>query len=297
MNSEEPRIYQRKFHILRVLLTHVQPDIGKFPVEFYGTFYNNRDKAKEGMENDHCPFLNSTCKKRRKSQGESIGTCSVGYRGRGQAEYRPHCICPHRFETDSVLGELRDLLIKDGEYFTTPEVPLLGASIDYVVGKKSPENEVLDFAGVEIQALDTTGSVWDYREAYFDDEMNMETVDQTYGINWTMSLTKTMMQQAFKKGQVFRDWGEKLVFLVQDVSIGYLRDNYDASGLRDARPEDPIHFYTYSLIYNYDTDEYEWEINEKLSADIEGVTGMMVAPDDQTPPSRQEFAELVGNRL
>lgn len=275
----------------------MQPEIGKYPVEFYGHFYSNRDEAEQGREDDHCPFLGGTCKKRRKSEGESIGTCSVGYRGRGQEEYRPHCICPHRFETEAVLGELESLLIDDGEYFATPEVPLLGASIDYVVGKKSSDGTVLDFAGVEIQALDTTGSVWDYREAYFDDDRDMEEVDQTYGINWAMSITKTMMQQAFKKGQVFNDWGETLVFLLQDVSIEYLRDNYDASGLRSARDDDPVHFFTYSLIYNYGTEEYEWEIDEHLSADIEGVTKMMVAPDDQTPPTRGEFAELVGERL
>jgi hypothetical protein len=134
------------------------------------------------MEADYCPFLDSTCKKRRKSQGESIGTCSVGYRGRGQTEYRPHCICPHRFETSGVLDEIEPLFTEEGEYFTTPEVPLLGTSIAYVASKRAADGTVLDFAGVEIQALDTTGSVWDYREAYFDDEEQMECVDGTYGL-------------------------------------------------------------------------------------------------------------------
>jgi len=275
----------------------MQPEIGKYPIEFYGSFHGNKDGALEGKEKDHCPFLNSTCKKRRKSQGESIGTCSVGYRGQGQEKYRPHCICPHRFETETVFNELQDVLVDDGEYFITSEVPLLGTSIDYVIGKKSSDGTVLDFAGVEIQSLDTTGSVWEYREAYFDDDRDMKDVNQTFGINWAMSLTKTMMQQAFKKGEVFRDWDENLVFLVQDVSIEYLRDNYNASGLRSVQQDDPIHFYTYSLIYNYKTEKYEWEIDEKLSADIEGVTGMMVAPDDQSPPTRKEFVRLIMGRL
>lgn len=275
----------------------MQPEIGKFPVEFYGHVYSNRRDAVRGMEDDYCPFLGSTCKKRRKSRGESIGTCTVGFRGRGQAEYRPHCICPHRFETDRVLSHIEHLLVDEGEYFATPEVPLLGASIDYIVGKQSPDGAVLDFAGVEIQALDTTGSVWDYRESYFDDVQRMADVDQTYGINWAMSLTKTMMQQAYKKGRVFRDWGEKLVFLLQDVSIEYLRDNYDASGLRRARSEDPVHFLTYSLDYDSDIENYQWEFEDHLSADIEGVTGMMVAPDDQQPPSRGEFVGMIAGRL
>lgn len=275
----------------------MQPDIEKHPVEFYGEFYTNRDAAEEGRKEDHCPFLGSTCKKRRKSEGESIGTCSVGYRGRGQAEYKPHCICPHRFETDEILGDVEELLTDAGEYFTTPEVPLLGTSIDYVAGKRDSSGKVIDFAGVEIQALDTTGSVWPYREAYYDDSESMDDTDGTFGINWAMSLTKTMMQQAFKKGKVFRDWDENLIFLVQDVSIDYIRDNYDDSGLRSARSDDPVHFYSYSLDYDYEKERYCWEPDEKLSADIEGVTNMMVAPEDQQPPTRNEFCNTVADRF
>ena len=275
----------------------MQPDIGKYPVEFYGEFYANREEAEEGMEEDHCPFLGDTCKKRRKSAGESIGTCSVGYRGQGQAEYKPHCICPHRFETDEVLSEVESLFVDEGEYFVTPEVPLQGTSIDYVAGKMADDGTVLDFAGVEIQALDTTGSVWNHREAYFDDDEEMEDVSKNYGINWAMSLVKTMMQQAYKKGQTFGEWGENLIFLVQDVSIDYIRDNYDASGLRSARDEDPVHFYSYRLDYNYETENYEWQIDEKLSASIDGVTDMMVPPDDEDPPTRGEFCGTLEGRF
>ncbi|KTG09530.1 hypothetical protein AUR64_17335 [Haloprofundus marisrubri] len=275
----------------------MQPDIEKYPVEFYGEFYANREEAKKGMEDDHCPFVDGTCKKRRKSEGESIGTCAVGYRGQGQAEYKPHCICPHRFETPEVLNEIESLFVNEGEYFATPEVPLQGTSIDYVAGKRADDGTVIDFAGVEIQALDTTGSVWNHREAYFDDDADMEDVSKNYGINWAMSLTKTMMQQAYKKGQTFGEWGENLIFLVQDVSIDYIRDNYDASGLRSARKDDPVHFYSYRMDYNHETDNYEWAIDEKLSADIDGVTDMMVPPDDDAPPTRKEFCDTIEKRF
>ena len=277
-------------------MSYMGPEVDKYPVEFYGEFYANRQEAREGMEDDHCPFLGGTCKKRRKSEGESIGTCSVGYRGRGQEEYRPHCICPHRFETEEIFSEIEPLFTDEGSYFTTPEVSLQGTSIDYVAGKRDSDGRVLDFAGVEIQALDTTGSVWPYREAYFEDE-DMEDVDGTYGINWAMSLTKTMMQQAFKKGQVFRDWGENLIFLIQDVSLEYIRDNYDSSGLRGAREDDPVHFYSYSLVYDYDEENYHWELDEKVSSTIEGVSNMMIPPEDDEPPTRAEFCSQVSERF
>ncbi len=275
----------------------MQPTIGKHPVEFYGEFYRNKKAATAGEQDDYCPFLDDTCKKRRKSRGESIGTCSVGYRGRGQDEYKPHCICPHRFETESVLAEIEPLFADEGEFFATPEVPLMGTAIDYVAGKRDEQGTVIDFAGVEIQALDTTGSVWDHREAYFDTDQEMSEVDKTYGINWAMSLTKTMMQQAFKKGKLFRDWGKNLIFILQDVGLEYIRDNYDSSGLRPVRDDDPVHFYSYSLVYQDDTENYEWVIDEKVSADIEGVTNMMVAPPDENAPTRDEFCRTVANRF
>ena len=274
----------------------MSPDIGKYPVEYYGQFYENRSDVEKAESEDYCPFLDDDCKKRTKTTGESIGTCSVGYRGRGQSEYQAHCICPHRFETPEILSEIEPLFVEEGDYFTEPEVPLLGTSIDYIAGKRDSSGEVLDFAGVEIQALDTTGSVWPYREAYFAGE-DMAEADGTYGMNWAMSLTKTMMQQAFKKGQVFRDWGENLIFLIQDVSLDYIRDNYDVSGLRSLDDSDPVHFYAYSLNYDYESEQYKWEIDEKVSSTIEGVTNMMVAPEDQTAPTKRAFQQVIQERF
>ena len=275
----------------------MQPEIGKYPVEFYGEFHGNKEAAERAKENEYCPFLDDKCKKTTKTTDETIGTCSVGYRGRGQSEYKPHCICPHRFETPEIFNEIRPVLVDEGEYFTQPEVPLLGTSIDYVAGKRLPSGEVIDFAGVEIQALDTTGSVSPFREAYFEDGKSMDDTDGRYGMNWAMSLTKTMMQQAFKKGRVFREWGENLIFLVQDVSLDYIRDNYDASGLRPVREDDPVHFYGYEMTYDYEEEDYIWEIDEKLSSTIEGITRMMVDPQDRESPSRDEFCNTIQDRF
>lgn len=268
----------------------MNPDIEKHPAEFYGhPYFADSDESEAAREEEHCPFTDSRCSKRRKSNNDiTIGTCSLGYKGRGESEYRPHVICPKRFYTESVFEPVESLFDNNGETFRVPEVSLFGTSIDFVVGERDESNNVLDFAGVEIQALDTTGSVWEHKQAYENDE-DMTDVDKSYGMNWAMSITKTMMQQAFKKGQAFNEWGEHIIFLIQDVSLDYLRRNANTSQLVEATKEHPVHFYSYSFEYNYETESYEWKIDEKLSSDLEGVSQMMDSDEDEKIPTKEEF--------
>jgi len=277
----------------------MDPDIGKHPVEFYGhPYFDDSDEAEDAYENEICPYLDQKCKKRRKSNNEiTIGTCTVGYRKRGQSEYTPHVICPHRFETDAIFKEIPPLFTDEGELFRVPEVSLLGTSIDYVMGKRDPDTgEILDFAGIEIQALDTTGKVWDHKMAY-EDGRDIEDVEDSYGMNWAMSITKTMMQQAWKKGQAFQEWGENIIFLLQDVSMEYLRQNANTTRLEDAKVENPVHFYSYSLDYDYNDKEYNWSVDEKLSSDLEGVSQMMDSSEDDVPPTSDEFKKSINDKI
>lgn len=116
----------------------MNPDVGKHPTEFYGhPYFSDSDEAEEAREAEYCPFQDKMCTKTRKSNSDiTIGTCSVGYRGRGLDEYKPHVICPDRFETDAVFEPIEELLVDDGEFFRVPEVALFGTSIDYVAGKR-----------------------------------------------------------------------------------------------------------------------------------------------------------------
>lgn len=277
----------------------MDPEIGKHPVEFYGyPYFDNSAEAKRSYKEEHCPFLDQRCKKRRKSNNEiTIGTCTLGYRKRGESEYTPHVICPHRFEADAIFDEIPQLFTTDGELFRVPEISLLGTSIDYVMGKRDPDTgEILDFAGVEIQALDTTGKVWNHKMAY-ETGADMEDVDDSYGINWAMSITKTMMQQAWKKGQAFQEWGENIVFLLQDVSLEYLRQNANTSRLEVAKEENPVHFYSYSLNFDYNDEQYKWAIDEKVSSDLQGISQMMDSSEDDVPPTAEEFKKSIADKI
>jgi len=276
----------------------MEPEIGKHPTEFYGyPHFDDSDEAEESREAEYCPYQDKRCTKRRKSDNDiTIGTCSVGYRGRGLSEYRPHVICPDRFNDDAVFEPLEPLFVDEGELFRVPEVTLMGTSIDFVSGKVDKNGDVIDFAGVEVQALDTTGSVWEHKTNYENGE-DIEDVENSYGMNWAMSITKTMMQQAFKKGQAFSEWDENLIFLIQDVSLDYLRRNANTSQLEGAKPENPVHFYAYSLEYDYETSGYEWSLSEKVSTDLEGVSQMMDSDEDEKIPTKDNFKDSIKKKF
>jgi hypothetical protein len=97
-----------------------------------------------------------------KSQSQpeiAIGTCSVGYSDYSQGII----ICPHRLlERQQVFVDCLHLLTRHepgNELHIVPEVSIPGGSVDYVL-VSARERKVADFVGIELQTLDTTGSVW-----------------------------------------------------------------------------------------------------------------------------------------
>ena len=107
-----------------------------------------------------CPFLNKRCYKVRKSDPDtSIGTCAVRY---GRAP-EPVVICPARLlERRQIFTDCLHLLTvhePGNELHIVSEVAVPGGSVDYVLVSVR-DGRVKDFAGIELQTLDTTGTVW-----------------------------------------------------------------------------------------------------------------------------------------
>lgn len=111
-----------------------------------------------------CPYLDRKCIKVRKSQPEvSIGSCSVLY-GKGQ---RQIVICPNRLlERRQVFTDCLHLLTlhePGNELHIVPEVSVPGGSVDFFL-VSARNGRVKDFVGIELQTLDTTGTVWPARQ-------------------------------------------------------------------------------------------------------------------------------------
>ncbi|GAB4284029.1 MAG: hypothetical protein Fur0025_14520 [Oscillatoriaceae cyanobacterium] len=137
----------------------------KHPLEFYGFSTNELGKENWGhiLAEQNCPFISSKCVKQRKSNPEeTIGACMVGYQD------KPLIICPKRFlENHQIFVDALRLLAspKNTQYFILPEMAMPGGSIDYFLVAWR-DGEVIDYLGLEIQGLDTTGTggIWQARQ-------------------------------------------------------------------------------------------------------------------------------------
>jgi len=244
--------------------------------------------------------LERTCTKPRKSEPDiKIGICSVGYRGRFVDEYYPVIICPERMKTKNVIeavekyhfGETSEK-IKWGK-----EISLgVGGSIDYVIAKRKNYNglkgDIGDFACVEFQACGTTGSPYpaiiDFKETG-----EFKKKSYNYGMNWANEFVKTMMQQVYKKGKKIEEWGEKMIWVIQDIGLKYLESEYDTSDLHKAVESDSIHFLTIKM--DWDDNKNKWVLKpaRKVSTDVDGVGKILLGAPSEEYPSLQEFKNKI----
>lgn len=149
----------------------------------------------------HCPFVDKRCYKIRKSQPEiAIGTCTVSY---GKA---PIMICPQRLlERRQIFVDCLHLLTghePGNELHIVSEIAVPGGSIDYILASVRGD-KVRDFVAIELQTLDTTGSVWPDRQRFVASQgidVSPEDIasSKSYGMNWKMT-AKTILVQLHHK--------------------------------------------------------------------------------------------------
>ena len=111
------------------------------------------------IADQYCGYLNKKCIKVRKSEPDlSIGTCTVQY-GKENNEV---IICPHRLiEKRKIFLDCMHLLTlhePGNELHVVSEVNIPGGSVDYFLVSVR-NKKVHDFVGIELQTLDTTGTV------------------------------------------------------------------------------------------------------------------------------------------
>jgi hypothetical protein len=150
----------------------------------------------------HCPYLERTCVKTRKSDPSVIiGTCTVAF----GSDAAPIIICPHRLlERRQIFTDcLHWLTLHEpgNELHLVPEITIPGGHIDYMLvsARVAPPKirKVVDFVAIELQSLDTTGTVWPERQRFLL-EMDLPVAkkeassDKSFGMNWKMT-AKTIL--------------------------------------------------------------------------------------------------------
>ena len=245
-------------------------------IELFGvsTSAKNNPNWSTIVNEQECSFLGRTCIKVRKSQPEiSIGTCSVLY---GKAK-RPIVICPFRLlERKQIFIDCLHLLSAHepgNEIHIVPEISVPGGSVDYFLTSVR-DGKVKDFVGVELQTLDTTGTVWPARQKFLQ-AVGVEAVREdiplykSYGMNWKMT-AKTILIQLHHKIHTFEAINKHLVLIVQDFLLEYLSKQFQFSHLNNARRDDPMQLHSYRLISKKDN-TYSLELDSRLSTDSEGI--------------------------
>jgi hypothetical protein len=195
-------------------------------IEIFGSngYDLSKEKLKSLVKKQECPFLGKKCIKVRKSQPDiSIGTCSVFY----GIDKMPIIICPFRFlERRQIFIDsfhLMTLHEPGNELHIVPEVSIPGGSVDYFLVSVKGGN-IKDFIGIELQTLDTTGTVWPERQKWLVEKgLRNGGMDEnkSFGMNWKMT-AKTILIQIHHKITTFENLNKHLVLVVQDCLLGYL---------------------------------------------------------------------------
>ena len=226
------------------------------------------------VDHQYCPLLDRRCVKIRKSQPDiAIGTCSVQY---GANNPRNVVICPHRFlEHGQVFIDCIHLLTlhePGNEIHKIPEVEIPGGSVDYFLASVQNGN-VVDFVGIELQAMDTTGTLWPHRQAFLADVHVLtepKPVMKSFGMNWKMT-AKTTLVQLHHKVETFEGLGKHLVLVLQDVLMDYMRSEFNFSHIQDAKLGHALHFHSYTLNKRDGGTDYRLNLKARASTDTSGM--------------------------
>jgi len=222
-----------------------------------------------------CVYANKKCYKIRKSDPDiAIGSCTVLY-GRNQ---EPIIICPTRLiERRQIFTDCLHLLTTHepgNELHIVSEVSIPGGSVDYFL-VSTKDSKVKDFVGIELQTLDTTGTVWPERQRLLK-ELGVsrgdsgEDSDKTFGMNWKMT-AKTILVQMHHKIRTFEHVNKKLVLVVQDKLLNYMSREFKLNHLRNpASISDSMYLHAYRMDVQ-DDKSYKLTMQSRLSTDADGI--------------------------
>jgi hypothetical protein len=220
----------------------------QFPIaELFGFPDTNlSETARAARSRRFCPFINSQCTKvTGHAQMGPIGTCSVRYRGqtvivcpqrfRGDNHVIARAVASQAFGAEAPIKLVREVVVKTG----TGE----RWSLDYVAAEMVGE-AFGKIIGIEDQAIDTTGSVVPFVQAYLEGRTDGQPW-HTYGLNWA-NVYKRIIPQVARKGRIFEAWGSQLYVVIQDVLLGYIGKRI---AVRPAQPGESVNliFQAYRL--------------------------------------------------
>jgi hypothetical protein len=273
-----------------------RPILSKRPTEIFGCPYiDDSVELKNEIRQQYCPFIKGTCVKPRKSEPQiKVGICTIGYKGDFLQEYEPVIICPQRLKESVMFDTIRKKYLScwtNIEWIQEVNIGV-GGSVDYVAITRDKNAKITDFLCVELQASGTTGSPYpaiiDIRKTG-----KFQRDSYNFGINWAMNFLKLMMQQAYKKGKIVNHWGRKIVFVLQDCGLKYIKTACDTSRLQSNNAKMPVDFCTFSLKWDPSQDVWKLCFSDIESTDIEGINLMLGGATVEEYLTEDEFIQNI----
>lgn len=239
--------------------------------ELFGQYCSEDANIESVLENQLCPYNNKKCFKTRKSDSEtSIGTCTVNYQN------KDIIICPNRLtEKSQIFVDCLHLLTlhePGNELYIIPEVTIPGGHVDFFL-VSAKNKKVKDFVGIELQTMDTAGTVWPERQRLLDehgiyvpkDDINNK---KPFGMNWIMT-AKTILVQMHHKAQTFENLNKHLVLIIQKPLYEYMRKEFSFSHIQGVRVGDAVHFHSYDVVE--EDNGLHLALDTRVSTDTNGV--------------------------
>lgn len=270
-------------------------------VELFGhSAYESGIAWPQVVRDQICDYTGRVCYKVRKSNPSvSIGTCTVLY-GR---DPHPVIICPVRLlERRQVFIDCIHLLTQHepgNEFHIVSEVPIPGGHVDFFLVSVRG-GQVQDFVGIELQTLDTTGSVWPERQRFVEEHGVIPSdagasLATTFGMNWKMT-AKTILVQMHHKVQTFEHLSKKLVLVVQDRLLNYMQSEFTFSHMSaPPRLGDAMHIHAYNMAPQADR-SYSIQLAERISTDAAGI-GLCMGLQAEARVELQQIISSIQSRI
>ena len=232
---------------------------------------------KSMLRKQQCRFSGKRCFKVRKSLANiSIGTCTVRY----GTPPKDVIICPHcLLERKQIFVDCLHHLTSHqpgNELHLVPEVSIPGGSVDYFLVSTDANRKVKDFVGIELQTMDTTGTVWPERELTLQElglKKDVPEPEKHFGMNWKMT-AKTILVQLHHKIETFESINKHLVLVIQDHLLEYMKREFAFAHV-NIQPliGDSMHFHSYTL--KKESKNFKLVLDSRCSTDSVGISKLL----------------------
>lgn len=183
------------------------------------------------------------------------------------------------------------------EPYLVPEVQILGGHVDYFL-VSAKDKKVKDFIVIELQTMDTTGTVRLERQRFLNEKgIAVDSVDlnnkKSFGMNREMTL-KAIFIQMHHKSEIFEHLNKHLILIIQKPLYEHMKSDFNFDSIEGVRLGDPVHIH----LYNFEEKELRLRksLHTRVSTDSEGIANCL-GLNAESKVELQDLIRILGPKL